>query len=347
MTKLCFIGHFGGSEAFRDGQTVKTHNIATVLKQKKDFRIKCVDTYYYKRNILKFVAQLFCGLAGCKRVILCVSKGGRRIFFPLLYWCVRLLRKKIYHFSIGGRLAEEVQENPSWKKYIQAFSVNWVESHLVAENLQSSGVTNAEYLPNFKQLPIVSCDELHYPQQDTRSFCMFCRITEEKGVTEAIHAVTSINRKYGRIAATLDLYGPVAPAYEAALRSLLSGHGGYIHYCGEAAPENSVDVLRKYDILLFPTRRFREGIPGTVIDALCAGVPVISRKWKYCQEMLTHAYNGLCYNFDQPEKLEYWMEFAIEHPEKVFEMKKNCVLSADMYRTETVAPTIFRRISER
>lgn len=346
MTKLCFIGHFGGSEVFRDGQTVKTHNIAAALKQEKDFRVKCVDTYFYKRNVLKFGVQLISGLASCERVVLCVSKGGRRVFFPLLYWCAKLLRKKVYHFSIGGRLAEEVQDNPNWKKYIQAFCVNWVESHLVEENLRSSGVTNAEYLPNFKQLPVVSCDELPYPQQNTRSFCMFSRITEEKGVTEAINAVTAINRRYGRIAATLDLYGPIDPAYKPALELLLSEHGRCIHYCAEAEPESSVDILRKYDILLFPTRRFREGIPGTVIDALCSGVPVISRKWKYCHEMLTHAYNGFCYDFDQPEKLEYWMEFAIEHPDKVFEMKKNGVLSADMYRTETVAPIICRRISE-
>lgn len=346
MTKLCFIGHFGGNESFREGQTVKTLNIAEVLKNAKDFRVKYVDTYYFKRNILKFSIQLINGLFSCKRVVLCVSKGGRRVFFPLLYWCTKLLKKKVYHLAIGGRLAEEIQENKNWKRYIQAFCANWVESRLIAENLTEAGVANAEYLPNFKKLPVVSCDALCYPQENTRTFCMFSRITEGKGVTEAIEAVSQINQKYGRVAATLDLYGPIDPEYEDVLKSLLTEHGEYARYCGVAEPEYSVDVLRKYEILLFPTRRFREGIPGTIIDALCAGVPVIARQWKYCHEMLTHGYNSFCYDYEQPEKLVYWMEYAMEHPDEIFTMKKNCLLSADQYRTENVAPVILRKLAE-
>ena len=79
---------------------------------------------------------------------------------------------------------------------------------------------------------------------------------------------------------------------------------------------------------------------------MCSGVPVIARQWKYCHEMLTHGYNGYYYDFDQPEKLVYWMEYAMEHPEEVYEMKKNCLLSADQYRTENVAPIILRKLAE-
>lgn len=348
MTQLCFIGHFGGNEAFREGQTIKTQNIAEVLNASEAFRIKYVDTYYYKRNILKFCAQLFAGLIGCKRVILCVSRGGRRVFFPLLYWCAKLLKKKIYHFLIGGRLAEEIQENKNYKRYIKTFCVNWVESHLIADKLKNAGVTNAEYLPNFKNLPVVTCDELTYPQDNIWNFCMFSRITEGKGVTEAIEAVAEINQKYGRNAATLDLYGPTDADYAKTLEMLLAEHGAYVQYCGVAEPESSVEIFKKYDILLFPTRRFFvEGIPGTIIDALCAGVPIIARQWKCGHEMITNGFNGYYYDYDQPENLVYWMEYAMEHPEEVFEMKKKCLLSADQYRTENVAPIILRKLEER
>lgn len=347
MIKLCFIGHFGGDESFREGQTIKTQNIAEVLNSADCFRVKYVDTYYYKRNILKFCWQLVAGLFSCKRVILCVSAGGRSVFFPLLYWCAKLFKKKIYHFLIGGRLAEEAEEKTNWKKYISAFSVNWVESHLIADRLNAIGVTNAEYLPNFKNLPVLSDDVLACSLGDVKTFCMFCRITEEKGVTEAIESVASINQKYGRVAAKLDLYGPVAPAYEEKLNLLLAEHSDCILYRGVTEPESSVDVLRNYEMLLFPTQRFREGIPGTIIDALCSGVPVIARKWKYCHEMLSHGYNGFWYEFDQPEKLVYWLEYAMEHPEEVYEMKKNCLSSADQYRTENVAPIILQKLAEK
>lgn len=346
MTKLCFIGHFGGKETFREGQTIKTQNIAEVLESADDFNVKYVDTYYYKRNILKFCFLLLCGVLSCKRIVLCVSIGGRRVFFPMLYWFAKLLRKKIYHIAIGGRLAEEIEEKPKWKRYIQSFCVNWVESQLIVDSLNKAGVTNGEYLPNVKKLSVMSVDELSSTQGDVKTFCMFSRIAEEKGVTEAIEAVSEINQNRGQIVAALDLYGPIDPAFEDTLKTLLAEHNACIRYCGVAAPEASVDILSKYDILLFPTRRFREGIPGTIIDALCSGVPVIARQWKYCHEMLTHGYNGYYYDFDQPEKLVYWMEYAIEHPEEVYEMKKNCLLSADQYRTENVAPIILRKLAE-
>ena len=176
---------------------------------------------------------------------------------------------------------------------------------------------------------------------------MFSRITEEKGVTDAIHAIAAVNRRHGSETAVLDLYGPVDPDYENALASLISENGGWVKYRGTAAPESSVDVLKEYDFLLFPTQRFsREGIPGTVIDALCAGVPVIARQWKYAHEMLTHGYNGFCYSFDEPEMLTHWIEYAITHPESILEMKKNCLTSAAGYRMEQVAPQICRKLAE-
>ena len=346
MTKLCFIGHFGGKESFREGQTVKTQNLAEILESADNFSVKYVDTYYYKRNILKFFLLLLCGLLSSKRILLCVSIGGRRVFFCLLYWCAKLFGKKVYHVGIGGRLAEEIEEKPKWKRYIQSFCVNWVESQLVVDSLSKAGVTNGEYLPNFKKLPVLSVEELSYAQRDVTNFCIFSRITEEKGVTEAIESVATINQKYGRIVARLDLYGAVEPEYGEKLKLLLTEHGKYVQYCGVAEPESSVDILRNYDILLFPTQRFREGIPGTIIDALCSGVPVIARKWKYCHEMLPHGYNGFCYDFNQPEKLVYWMEYAMEHPEEVYEMRKNCLLSANQYRTENVAPIILQKLTE-
>ena len=58
MINICLIGHFGGREEFRDGQTVKTHNLAEAIKSDESLCLRNVDTYYYKKNILKFARQL-------------------------------------------------------------------------------------------------------------------------------------------------------------------------------------------------------------------------------------------------------------------------------------------------
>jgi hypothetical protein len=42
-------------------------------------------------------------------------------------------------------------------------------------------------------------------------------------------------------------------------------------YCGIIDSHKSVDALKSYLALLFPTHWKHEGIPGTVIDALSVG----------------------------------------------------------------------------
>jgi len=98
----------------------------------------------------------------------------------------------------------------------------------------------------------------------------------------------------------------------------------------------SVEVVSNYYMLLFPTHYFNEGIPGTIIDALAAGIPVIARRWCFCDEMIADNINGIVYEFEEPEKLEKAIRFAIEHPIEIFEMKFKCIQKAKEYMYNTV-----------
>lgn len=58
---------------------------------------------------------------------------------------------------------------------------------------------------------------------------------------------------------------------------------GYITssvFSGKVSFDNSVEVLKKYFLLLFLTQYYTEEITGTIIDAFCVGVPVIAAKWE-------------------------------------------------------------------
>ena len=96
----------------------------------------------------------------------------------------------------------------------------------------------------------------------------------------------------------------------------------------------------QYYCLIFPSHWRHEGIPGTIIDALSAGVPIIARKWQYCTEMIDHGATGLIYPFEEPEKLSETIEYAITHEEEIMGMKKNCLKKANEYREEVVIKQI-------
>ena len=115
----------------------------------------------------------------------------------------------------------------------------------------------------------------------------------------------------------------------------------YIKYKGCIDSDKSVEVLKNYFLLLFPTRFKTEGIPGTIIDAFAAGVPVIYSKWENCDEILENKVNGVVFEFEDIENFKDKLD-NINNIINISEAKKNCLLSAQKY-TEEAAFEIIKR----
>ena len=340
--RIAVIGHFGGVTPFKDGQVIKTMAAYDALKRYGIEHIDKIDSYYASRKPFQFFCDFFHGIIRNDKFVVILSKKGKRILFPLLYFSSKYLKKEIYHYALGGLLAQEVQGNPKRIKYISSFRKNWLESHALVHELQDLGVGNAAYLPNLKKLTVLTQEELPDEFSEPYKLCIFSRVTIEKGIEDAIKTVREINAEAGRVIVTLDMYGPTEPeTYLERLNEILK-NDTVCRYCGVIPENKSVEILRDYYVLLFPTHYRYEGIPGTIIDALSAGLPVISRRWQFCDEMLTDGYTGLIYDFDQPEQLKEKILYAINHKSEIVQMKKNCLKSAEPYREENV----IRQIAE-
>ena len=336
--EIAIIGHFGADKVFNDGQTVKTVTLYKALKNTKELRIKPIDTYYLRHNPFRFAWVFLVSLFSCKKYIVLLSVNGRKVLFPVLYVASKYFKKQIYHNSIGGRLADEAAKDARFKKYICSFESNWVESRLITNKLKAQGVNNVVYIPNFKQIEPLTENDLPKTANQPMRFCTFSRVMKEKGITDAIEAVAELNKD--KILATLTVYGPIENTYKAEFDQLLKKYKNFCAYGGIIGANESVKVLKDYDMLLFPTRYFREGMPGTVIDAFCAGLPILARRWAYCDEMITHLKIGLIYDFDKPQELKTWLEYALKHPQKIYEMKENCLTAGRAYTEKAVLPQI-------
>lgn len=341
--RIGIIGHFGGTEKFNDGQTVKTVAIYDALTRYGIKDIDKIDTYYIKKNPFIFIKMFINGVVSDKKYIVLLSSKGRKVLFPILGFMSRYLKKDVYHYAIGGRLAREVSEKPKWKKYVSSFKGNWVESTELADQLQKLGVRNTIYLPNFKKLNLMTESELHKEYDEPYKMCTFSRVMREKGIEDAIEAVREINAEYQRKVVLLDIYGPVEETYLKHLNEILAQNEACRYY-GVIPANESVEALKDYYALLFPTHWRHEGIPGTIIDALSAGVPVIARRWQYCNEMLTDRYTGLVYDFEQPEQLKTKIIYAVNHREDMIKMKINCLKKAKSYSEEVVIRQIVKEM---
>lgn len=343
IIKIGVIGHFGGNEKFTDGQTVKTITIYNALKEKKFFYPLKVDTYLLKKNIFKFIYQWLNCIFFSKKVIILLSLNGRKVFFPILYILAKFLKKEIYHYAIGGRLANEVKEKKYYKKYIKSFKGNWMESMTLVENLKELGVKNAKYIPNFKAIPILTRQEIKENIPQNNYFCIFSRITKKKGIIDAIEAIEKVS-VLEKIDIKLDIYGPIEEEFKNEFYSTISGKEKICEYKGIIHPEKSVEVLKKYFCLLFPTHWRHEGIPGTIVDSLSAGVPIIARCWQYCKEMIEDKKTGYIYEFDSPEKLTETILYAIKNRERTLEMRYSCIEAARKYSKENVIEKILEEM---
>lgn len=344
--KIGIIGRVDLKRTLFDGQTVKTRMMYRLLCEMFGKQnIVVVDTYDYRHRALKIVVDAARCLLTCQDVFVLLSSNGRRVLFPILAFSSRVRGTRIYHNLIGGWLARNLDKYPQWVDYLNSFSVNWVEAHKLVGDLNRKGVVNASYLPNFKYLDEAQALEKRMYGPDYH-FCTFSRVVEKKGVGDAMLAVERIaaNRAYGET--TLAVYGPVDEGYRSEFESLLE-KCPHTSYEGCVEPERSVATISKYDALLFPTKWELEGIPGTIIDALAAGVPVIASRWGYYEEMLEDGVTGLSYKFGNQDLLtDSIMEF-IELGDRALDMRAGCLRRAKDYTPLAVASIVESALGKR
>ena len=117
-----------------------------------------------------------------------------------------------------------------------------------------------------------------------------------------------------------------------------------IHYGGILPFDKASQVLNQYYMLLFPTTFYGEGFPGTIIDAYASGLPVIASDWRFNPELIEKDYTGLIYDHEEPDALIRCIIYAVNNPNKIDSMRKNCIHEAQKYTPDNVMPIIFNKI---
>lgn len=345
MKKVCVIGHFGFGKELLNGQTIKTKIVTTELeKQLGCEQIMKIDTHGGARALPKVMIQMARGFRSCENIIILPAQNGVRIFAPLCAAFRKLYKRKLHYIVIGGWLDNLLERNPRLLKALDSFTAIYIETRTMKHDLEKRGLRNLCILPNFKDIPILTEDELVYPTGEPYRLCTFSRVMKEKGIEDAVEAVKAVNEKYGRTVYILDIYGQVDAEQTKWFEDLKASFPDCVRYKGSVAYDKSVEVLKDYFALLFPTRFYTEGIPGTIIDAYAAGVPVISAKWESFADAVEDGITGIGYDFGiRNELLQILCEIAVM-PTIISEKKKNCIASAKEFSPDSVMQEILRRI---
>ena len=82
------------------------------------------------------------------------------------------------------------------------------------------------------------------------------------------------------------------------------------------------------------------------MDAFSAGVPVIATDWNCNAEIISQGENGLLYPSDRFRTLEEAIQWTVEHPEELGQMRIACLQAAEEYQPDRYNAKIIDRVEK-
>lgn len=334
--KIFICGAFDFKGMSTGGQPVKTRELyfalcAAIGKEKIIF----LDTVGWKKNPINLIMQFFFNAYKSRSVIMLPAHNGVIVFSRLLTIAKKVFGCKIYYDVIGGWLPDKLRANNMLLNQLKFFNSIWVETNVMKNTLNNLGLANIEVVRNFKRLTPIPVSEIGKKYSSELRMCLFSRVMKEKGVEDAIHAVEEINSSTNH-RVILDIYGQVDDRYFETFNELKGNFPKEIKYCGVVNPSDSVGILKNYDLLLFPTLYLTEGLPGTIIDAYAAGLPVIASRWNSFSDIVDENKTGLGFELGNYRELVDCILWASSHRDQLSTMRLNCIMKAKEFLPETV-----------
>lgn len=343
--KVSILGHFGEGINLLNGQTVKTKIVTEELQnQLGQEQVLKIDTHGGWKTLLKAPFQVFRALKNSDNVLIFPAHNGLRVYAPLLSFEKYFFKnRKLHYVVIGGWLHEFLMQRKHLAKILKKFNGIYVETNTMKCALEAQGFENIYVMPNCKKLTVLSEDELVYPSGVPYKLCTFSRVMKEKGIEDAVNAVVTVNTVLGFQAFSLDIYGQVDVAQTEWFDSLQKEFPEYIRYGGLVPFDESVDVLKNYFALLFPTYYEGEGFAGTLIDAYSAGVPVIASDWKYNAELVNENVGVVYPAGNQVAFVDILKAMAVD-PTSLLCKKRLCLIEADKYKIDKAVQILIEQI---
>ena len=335
IEKIGMIGHFCINGNMMDGQTVKTKEINQFIEEYYKKETLKYDTYKNNRNPIKIVTKTYSIMKNSENVILIVSSRGYKVLLPIINFFNIFLKRKIFDFVIGGVRYKLFDKNIFLKRMAQRVYKIYVETEKIEKEYIKRGITNVEVIPNFKNVESIKKEQINSnTNKKAFKFCTFSRVTLAKGIEDSIEAIKIANSKMNSNIFELDIYGGIDEDYKDRFEEISKNFPDFIKYKGCVDSKNAINVLKKYDCMLFLTYWKAEGFPGTLIDALGSGLPVIATDWNYNFDILTNGKTGYMADIKNPGQVADKIVEIYQNQKEVIEMKYNCIAEANKYKPQ-------------
>lgn len=212
---------------------------------------------------------------------------------PILLLAAKLFRKPFYLKPVGAGLDLFINaQKKIFRAYLlfvlRAADGILTQTKLLKDDLHKLGCDNAVYLPGCRPLSPTVAVAKERPSEF--SLIYLGHITRLKGMLVLLEALKALP-KICREQVACDFYGPIHDEIRGEFLEGLKSVPN-TRYCGVAEAGAGVSLIANYDALVLPTYYDTEGHPGVLIEAMHAGVPVISTQVRTFPELIKNGVNG-------------------------------------------------------
>ncbi|WP_170124365.1 glycosyltransferase [Breznakibacter xylanolyticus] len=246
---------------------------------------ECVDTIYRGQGRMRFVAHLVAVLWRSNQIILSLNKWGRMVIIPLCCLMSVLRKKKVVLFVIGGSYDLQLKGLNLLARSVYVLLLNGLngvlgESYRLVDGLRKIGVRHASVIYN----PRIDSGHRWSLTEDSRNKIVFVsRVTPSKGIFELMDAIALLcglrKRDY-----QLHIFGPIDPECEREFFKRVELHPTWYLYRGVVQPQQVQEVISRFHLLALPTFHYGEGLPGVLVEAGFAGMPMVMTRFNSLDE---------------------------------------------------------------
>lgn len=262
------------------GTTVLFKQLVDDLKANDDICIRVIDVsrptvagISNAIHALRCLALLCWHLPWASVVSFHTSLTGAISFGPVVHLAALLFRRKWVFRGFGGDLDTWHRQAGPFARGVFDCTVLRANRLLLERKASVAYFTPqtsspVEWYPNSRRRSVMPSSTAQ--SRSGRRFVFVGHVKPVKGIKEIVQAAQSLATS----GLVVDVYGPLQDGVD----SSWFAHSP-VTYRGPLAAHDVIPKLTEYDVLLMPSYALIEGYPGVILEAYCAGLPVIATRW--------------------------------------------------------------------
>jgi len=266
-----------------DKSIVSLFNLSIIIKILMIF-VRIMANALVVDKIIIFGSQRFITIVG-SIVVLLFRPLGKNVSIRIFGGAYDL-----YYFSKSNSVRTII------RNVLRLCSRIVVQTELTASSLYNIFGKRLRIIPNYR-IPIANINYKSKMSTKSVSFIYTGIIRPSKGCKELLKAFLELKKRLLRhnleIHVTLDLFGPIYKRLWNCEGLSVNQDDPNITFHGEVDHETIIMAYNKSDIFVLPSYWPTEGHPGSIIEAMMCGLPVIATRWRAIPEIVKHEVNGL------------------------------------------------------